>query len=99
MSAAKDGQPSPSHQIAQINEIETVENASAMEIASIGENAGTTTEQTAVELMDEGDLEKQMDHAATMEEFLQKSKVIMLDYEKHMFLDLIDMDGLVVCAK
>lgn len=43
--------------------------------------------------------DKELDKAMTVEEFLQKSKTFMLDYEKHMFLDTIDTDCLVVCAK
>lgn len=35
----------------------------------------------------------------TAEEFLMKSKTYMLEYEKHMFLDTIDSDCLVVSAK
>lgn len=99
MSAVDDAQPSTSTQIATKVAMESIGEASAIEIASNCENAGTTNKQTAAATAEESDLEKQMDHAATMEEFLQKSKVIMLDYEKHMFLDLIDADGLVVCAK
>lgn len=45
--------------------------------------------------IDDADLDKMM----TVEEFLQKSKTYMIDYEKHMFLDTIDSDCLVVCAK
>lgn len=53
----------------------------------------------SIEQSKEDALEVQMEHTAIMEEFLLKSKTVLLDYEKHMFLDLIDTDGLVVCAK
>lgn len=43
--------------------------------------------------------DKDLDKVMTVEEYLQKSKTFMLDYEKHMFLDTIDTDCLVVCAK
>lgn len=43
--------------------------------------------------------DKDLDKMMTVEEFLVKSKTYMLDYEKHMFLDTIDSDCLVVCAK
>lgn len=49
---------------------------------------------------DDGELnDKDLDKMMTVEEFLLKSKTFMLDYEKHMFLDTIDTDCLVVCAK
>lgn len=43
--------------------------------------------------------EKQLDKVMSLEEFLLKSKTYMLDYEKTMFLDAIDSDCLIVCAK
>lgn len=43
--------------------------------------------------------EKQLDKIVSLEEFLLKSRTYMLDYEKTMFLDAIDSDCLVVCAK
>lgn len=70
------------------------ENIDDLPSTSIGPPIVASTQQ-----VDDAALEKQMDHAALMEEFLQKSKTVMLDYEKHMFLDLMDTDGLVVCAK
>lgn len=45
--------------------------------------------------LEDADLDKMM----TVEEFLLKSKTYMIEYEKHMFLDTIDSDCLVVCAK
>lgn len=36
---------------------------------------------------------------ANAEEFLSKNNVVMLPYQKQMFLDLVYMDGLIVCAK
>lgn len=45
--------------------------------------------------IDDADLDKMM----TVEEFLLKSKTSLTEYEKHMFLDAIDSDCLVVCAK
>ena len=48
---------------------------------------------------DELEMEKQMDRAGTIEEFLINTKARLLDYEKHMFLDILDSDGIVICAK
>lgn len=45
------------------------------------------------------DADKELSKALTVEEFLIKSKTYMLEYEKHMFMDTIDSDCLVVCAK
>lgn len=74
--------------------------------------ASTSAKAVAVEAEDEESLaqatkqsdddelnDKDLDKVMTVEEFLQKSKTFMLDYEKHMFLDTIDTDCLVVCAK
>lgn len=35
----------------------------------------------------------------TAEEYLQRKDVIMLEYEKQIFLDIVATDGLTVCAK
>lgn len=40
-----------------------------------------------------------LDRMMVVEEFLQKSKTFMIEYEKHIFLDTVDSDCLVVCAK
>lgn len=45
------------------------------------------------------DPDKELSKMLTVEEFLLKSKTYMLDFEKYMFLDTIDSDCLVVCAK
>lgn len=47
----------------------------------------------------EDDLEKKMCEVVGAEEFLDKSGVYMLPYEKQIFLDLVYSDALVVCAK
>lgn len=47
----------------------------------------------------ESTVEKELNKALTVEEFLLKSKTYMLDYEKYMFMDTIDADCLVVGAK
>lgn len=44
-------------------------------------------------------VDKELNKLLTVEEFLLKSKTYMLDYEKHMFLDTIDSDCLVVTAR
>jgi len=38
-------------------------------------------------------------NVATAEEYLIRKKINFLEYEKQMFLDMINSDGLVVCAK
>lgn len=68
--------------------------AAAAAAAADGESVDATKQPTDGELTD-----KDLDKVMTVEEFLQKSKTFMLDYEKHMFLDTIDTDCLVVCAK
>lgn len=35
----------------------------------------------------------------TAEEYLMRKDVILLDYEKQMFLDMVHADALMVCAK
>lgn len=45
------------------------------------------------------DLEKKMCEVVGAEEFLDKSGVYMLPYQKQIFLDLVYSDALVVCAK
>lgn len=51
------------------------------------------------ETSDRVEIDKELDKVMTVEEFLLKSKTYMLEYEKYMFLDTIDSDCLVVCAK
>lgn len=72
---------------------------SDVEITTNNENAGRSVSKPIGNEKTNDDLERDIDHAVTIEEFIQKSTTILLDYEKHMFLDLIDTDGLVVCAK
>ncbi len=45
------------------------------------------------------ELERKMCEAVGAEEFLDKSGVYMLPYQKQIFLDLVYSDALVVCAK
>lgn len=45
------------------------------------------------------DVDKELNRLLTVEEFLIKSKTYLLEYEKHMFLDTIDSDCLVVGAR
>lgn len=45
------------------------------------------------------DTDKELSKVLTVEDFLIKSKTYMLEYEKHMFMDTIDSDCLVVSAK
>lgn len=71
--------------------------AKAFEMDAAVDDAST---QLAKQQPDDGELnDKDLDKVMTVEEYLQKSKTFMLDYEKHMFLDTIDTDCLVVCAK
>lgn len=35
----------------------------------------------------------------TAEEYLMRKNIVLLNYEKQMFLDLVHADGLIVCAK
>ncbi|EDV45795.1 DNA repair endonuclease XPF [Drosophila erecta] len=37
--------------------------------------------------------------AEDVEEYLKRNNMVLLDYEKQMFLDLVEADGLLVCAK
>lgn len=48
---------------------------------------------------EENELEKKMCEVVGAEEFLDKSGVYMLPYQKQIFLDLVYSDALVVCAK
>lgn len=43
--------------------------------------------------------DKELSRALDIEEILMNSKTYMLEYEKHMFMDTIDADCLVVSAK
>lgn len=54
-----------------------------------------TTQNPDSKLDDDQELSKALD----VEEFLLKTKTYMLEYEKHMFMDTIDSDCLVVSAK
>lgn len=58
--------------------------------------------QNDEELMNSGlgiDTDNGLEKVLTVEDFLIKSKTYMLEYEKHMFMDTIDSDCLVVSAK
>lgn len=99
MSTSDPAQPSTSTQMDPLVKPPAMDIGVITQIASDDENTGASSSKPAKPRSEEDDLEKQMDQAATVEEFLQKSKVLLLDYEKHMFLDMIDTDGLVVCAK
>lgn len=58
----------------------------------------TSTEQSQA-LEQELNDDKELSKVLTVEEFLLKSKTYMLEHEKHMFLDTLDADCLVVTAK
>lgn len=45
------------------------------------------------------DDDQELGKALDIEELLLKTKTYMLDYEKHMFMDTIDSDCLVVSAR
>lgn len=58
----------------------------------------STSNQTQI-VDSELDFDKELNRLLTVEEFLIKSKTYLLEYEKHMFLDTIDSDCLVVGAR
>lgn len=53
----------------------------------------TTEEQK--EKQDDEDLA----NIVTAEEYLMRKDVVLLDYERQMFLDMVNADALMVCAK
>lgn len=59
----------------------------------------STSKEVTENPSNELSVEKELNKALTVEEFLLKSKTYMLDYEKFMFMDTIDADCLVVSAK
>lgn len=59
----------------------------------------STFSQPAQTPESEENVDKELSKLLTVEDFLLKSKTYMLDYEKHMFLDTIDSDCLVVTAR
>lgn len=60
---------------------------------------GTASTDSTQAFEKELDMDKELGKVLTVEEFLHKSKTYMLEHEKHMFLDTIDSDCLVVTAK
>lgn len=78
-------------------QVETMDTAEAN--AEPSTSAAAAAKKTAPADDDDDAMERQMENAAGLEEFLQQSKTVMMDYEKHMFMDMIDTDGLVVSAK
>lgn len=59
----------------------------------------STSKELTQDAESESNVDKELNKALTVEEFLLKSKTYMLDYEKYMFMDTIDADCLVVGAK
>lgn len=59
----------------------------------------TITDTTDDKDGEEDELERKMCEAVGAEEFLDKSGVYMLPFQKQIFLDLVYSDALVVCAK
>lgn len=59
----------------------------------------STSKELTPKPENESIVDKELNKALTVEEFLLKSKTYMLDYEKFMFMDTIDADCLVVSAK
>lgn len=82
-------EPSTSHQAKTAIEI------SSSDLKATQNDNNLQTESDSQQKFDDADLDKMM----TVEEFLLKSKTYLIEYEKHMFLDAIDSDCLVVCAK
>lgn len=63
------------------------------------EPKASTSKELSQNPTNESIVDKELNKALTVEEFLLKSKTYMLDYEKFMFMDTIDADCLVVSAK
>lgn len=59
----------------------------------------STSKEAASNSDNELNVDKELNKLLTVEEFLVKSKTYMLDHEKHMFLDTIDADCLVVSVR
>lgn len=62
-------------------------------------STSTSASQPSENPDNEINVDKELNKLMTVEDFLLKSKTYMLDYEKHMFLDTIDSDCLVVTAR
>ncbi|XP_055854991.1 DNA repair endonuclease XPF [Episyrphus balteatus] len=43
--------------------------------------------------------ENNLGNTFTIDEYISKNKIVLLDYERQMFVDMVQSDGLVVCAK
>ncbi|XP_030381828.1 DNA repair endonuclease XPF [Scaptodrosophila lebanonensis] len=79
-------------------------NAAAAEIIEQGNkllaNSVTAEEQDAEAVAAaEQEEDKELANIVTAEEYLMRKDVVLLEYEKQMFLDLVYADGLLVCAK
>jgi len=65
---------------------------------SCAENAAKGTEnERPKEVEASADTVPQVEEG--VEEYLKRKNMVLLDYEKQMFLDLVEADGLLVCAK
>lgn len=71
--------------------------ATSTQVNDAGSN--TTSAENSQAFDKEPNVDKELNRALTVEEFLLKSKTYMLEHEKHMFLDTLDADCLVVTAK
>lgn len=70
-----------------------------MESECVEPKPSTSSAQQLADEESEENVDKELNKLMTVEEFLLKSKTYMLDNEKHMFLDTIDSDCLVVTAR
>lgn len=86
-------QPQPSTSRIEVESSERVEFSTIL--------TETNAENDKTESLDSSDIDmdKELVRTVAIQEQLLKSKTIMLEYEKHMFLDMVETDGIVVCAK
>uniref|UniRef100_W8BG68 DNA repair endonuclease XPF n=1 Tax=Ceratitis capitata TaxID=7213 RepID=W8BG68_CERCA len=73
--------------------------SSSKENSSRGEPSAAENKTLNAEESGFQDDDAELANIMTAEEYLQRKDVIMLEYEKRMFLDIVNNDGLIVCAK
>uniref|UniRef100_A0A0K8UYR4 DNA repair endonuclease XPF n=1 Tax=Bactrocera latifrons TaxID=174628 RepID=A0A0K8UYR4_BACLA len=99
MESEKDNQPSTSKaSLKKTNDQSSPERCSEEEST---EEPLPTEAETSSNVEESGfqDDDATLANVMTAEEYLQRKDVIMLEYEKQMFLDIVGSDGLTVCAK
>lgn len=92
MESDEDNQPSTSK--ASLKKKRYSEEESTEEALPTEAEASSNVEESGFQNDDET-----LANVMTAEEYLQRKDVIMLEYEKQMFLDIVGSDGLTVCAK